>query len=149
MPDDATGAARPKKRATIQEVAKLAGVSHQTVSRYFRRSGGLRPRTVASIERAVAELDYRPNLAARSMRTRKSNRIVVVLPDLTNFIPAPILRGASAAAHEADYLLDVIGLEGGQESRAERVLSLLDSAQADGILSFTPLGRLVRDRAGT
>ena len=78
-----------KKRATIWEVARFAGVSHQTVSRYLRNEGGLRPTTREKIDRAVAELDYKPNLIARSMRTRRSNRIAIVLPELTTFVPLP------------------------------------------------------------
>lgn len=132
----------PKKRATIWEVARLAGVSHQTVSRYLKGNGGMKPATRARVEQAVAELDYRPNLIARSMRTRRSNRIAVVLPELTNFVPIPILRGASAAAHEAGYTTDVVGLEGDESRRAEGALALLDTGQAEGVLSFTPLADL-------
>ncbi|MDO0938140.1 substrate-binding domain-containing protein [Streptomyces sp. DG2A-72] len=128
-----------KKRATIWEVARRAGVSHQTVSRYLRNDGGMRPATRARIERAVAELKYRPNLMARSMRTKRSHRITIVLPELGSFVPIPLLRGASAAAHEAGYMTDVIGLEGGKSRRAQTVMSLLDAQQADGVLSLVPL----------
>ena len=63
--------AASERRPTIVEVAKLAGVSHQTVSRYLRFDGeGLKPTTRASVESAISQLDYRPNLLARSMRTR-------------------------------------------------------------------------------
>jgi LacI family repressor for deo operon, udp, cdd, tsx, nupC, and nupG len=55
-----------RKRATIWDVAHAAGVSHQTVSRYLRNEGGLRPATREKIDRAVKELDYKPNLVARS-----------------------------------------------------------------------------------
>jgi DNA-binding LacI/PurR family transcriptional regulator len=133
----ASGAA--KKRATIWEVARLAGVSHQTVSRYLKNNGGMKPATREKIDRAVAELNYRPNLIARSMRTQRSDRIAIVLPELTTFVPVPMLKGASAAAHEAGYTTDVVGIEGGESRRAEGVLSLLATGQADGVLSFTPL----------
>ncbi|MGW0610689.1 substrate-binding domain-containing protein [Streptomyces sp. NPDC002788] len=133
------GTGPEKKRATIWEVARRAGVSHQTVSRYLKNDGGMRPATRARIERAVAELKYRPNLIARSMRTQRSNRITIVLPELSSFVPIPLLRGASAAAHDAGYLTDVIGLEGGKSRRAQTVMSLLDTRQADGVLSLVPL----------
>lgn len=128
-----------KKRATIWEVARLAGVSHQTVSRFLKDEGGLRPATREKIEKAVAELDYRPNLVARSMRTRRTNRIAIVLPELTSFVPLPVLKGASLAARDAGYSTDVVGLEGDAARRAEGALALLDSQQVDGLLSFTPL----------
>ncbi|PNG24061.1 LacI family DNA-binding transcriptional regulator [Streptomyces cahuitamycinicus] len=137
---------RPKqpsrKRPTILDVAAHAGVSHQTVSRFLRGNGGMKPQTVARIEQAVADLDYRPNLVARSMRTRKSNRVTVVLPAMTTFVPSQILRGASAEAQAAGYLLDIVGLEGDERVRGDRVRSLLDSGQAEGVLTFTPIGDL-------
>ncbi|WP_078916067.1 substrate-binding domain-containing protein [Streptomyces viridochromogenes] len=131
-----------RKRPTIWEVAKRAGVSHQTVSRFLKNDSGMKPATRARIERAVAELDYRPNLMARSMRTQRSHRITIVLPELSGFVPIPLLRGASAAAHEAGYMTDVVGLEGGESRRASSVLSLLETRQADGVLSLVPLGDL-------
>lgn len=132
-----------KKRATIWEVARAAGVSHQTVSRYLKNEGGLKPATREKIDRAVADLDYRPNLIARSMRTRRSNRIAIVLPELTSFVPVPVLKGASQAARQAGYSTDVVGLEGDAVRRAEGALALLDSQQVDGVLSFTPLSDTV------
>ncbi|AMW15668.1 LacI family transcriptional regulator [Streptomyces qaidamensis] len=124
------------------EVAQRAGVSHQTVSRFLKNDSGMKPTTRARIERAVAELDYRPNLMARSMRTQRSHRITIVLPELSGFVPIPLLRGASAAAHEAGYMTDVVGLEGGESRRARSVVSLLETRQADGVLSLVPLGDL-------
>ena len=54
----------PSRPATIYDVARLAGVSHQTVSRVANGSDAIRPRTRERVERAMAELDYHPNLAA-------------------------------------------------------------------------------------
>ncbi|MFF9028713.1 substrate-binding domain-containing protein [Streptomyces iakyrus] len=136
-----------RKRPTIWEVAERAGVSHQTVSRFLKHDSGMKPATRARIERAVTELDYRPNLMARSMRTQRSHRITIVLPELSGFVPIPLLRGASSAAHEAGYTTDVVGLEGGESRRARSVLSLLETRQADGVLSLVPLGDLA-DRQG-
>ena len=86
---EATGAgidANRRKRVTIVEVAEHAGVSHQTVSRYLRFNGGLKVATVEKIEAAIRDLDYRPDLIARSMRTRRTRRIAVVLPELSYFV---------------------------------------------------------------
>lgn len=137
-----------RKRATIWDVAHAAGVSHQTVSRYLRDEGGLRPATREKIDKAVKDLDYKPNLVARSMRTRRTNRIAIVLPELTTFVPIPVLRGASGAARAAGYTTDVVGLEGDETRRAEGTLSLLDSQQVEGVLSFTPLSDRVIEAAG-
>ena len=134
------------KRPTIMEVARLAGVSHQTVSRYLRFDGeGLKPQTLERVRAAIAELDYRPNLIARSMRTRRSGRLAVMIPTVT-FNPARLLAGASAVAHEAGYTVDVMSFEGGAESRSERLLDLAEFGQVEGILSFAPVDPRVLDR---
>jgi LacI family transcriptional regulator len=128
-----------RKRTTIVQVAQRAGVSHQTVSRYLRFNGGLKPGTVEKVEAAIRELDYKPDFIARSMRTRRSNRIAVVLPEVSNALPTPF-RGAAAAAHQAGYQVDVVSLEGDEARRRERVLMLLESERVEGVLSLTPLG---------
>jgi DNA-binding LacI/PurR family transcriptional regulator len=127
----------PQRRATMMEVARLAEVSHQTVSRYYRAKDGLKPATRMRIDAAVRELNYRPNLVARSMRTRQTGRLAVVVPALT-YSPARMLAGASSAAHDAGFSIDVMSLEGGIEARTERIIDLAVSGQVDGIVSFAP-----------
>ncbi|MFC7404741.1 LacI family DNA-binding transcriptional regulator [Georgenia alba] len=130
---------RAGRRATIWEVAKAAGVSHQTVSRYLRHDPKMRSETVTRISRAVEQLDYRPNLTARSMRTRRSGRIAVFLPPVTHPGLARILSGAVDAAHEAGYALEVLSVEGTPDERFERVLQTADSGQVDGVLTLAPI----------
>lgn len=127
-----------RKRPTIRDVAALAGVSHQTVSRYLRHNGGLKPATKASVEAAIHELGYRPNLVARSMRARGTGRLAVLMPAIA-FSPARMLAGAHAEAHEAGYNLDILSPEGGAPGRTQRVLELADSGLVEGVLSFSPL----------
>jgi LacI family repressor for deo operon, udp, cdd, tsx, nupC, and nupG len=129
------------KRATIYQVAERAGVSHQTVSRYLRNNGGLKPATLAKVRAAVAELNYRPNLIARSMRTRRTGRIAVLLPTTADLLlPLRLLSAASATAHAAGYAVDLVGLEGGVEGRAARALELAESGEFEGILALASLG---------
>ena len=140
MHDNATRVPAPRrKRVTIMQVASHAGVSHQTVSRYLRFNGGLKPATIEKVEAAIRELDYKPDLIARSMRTRRTNRIAIVLPEFTYYLPTPF-RGAAAVAHEAGYEVDVVSLEGDEARRRERVLALMESERMEGILSLTPIG---------
>lgn len=128
------------KRPTIYEVAGRAGVSHQTVSRYLRNNGGLKPTTVAKVQAAIEELDYRPNRVARSMRTRRTGRIAILLPTATRLLPLRLLGAASAAAHEAGYTVDLVGSEGGAADRAARGQELADSGEFEGILALGSLG---------
>ena len=133
-----TEARASTRRPTIMDVARLAGVSHQTVSRYLRFQGGLKPATVERVDAAIRELKYRPNLVARSMRTRRSGRVAILIPTVA-FNPARMLAGATAAAHAAGYAVDVLSMEGGAEARTERILELADSGQVEGILSLAPI----------
>lgn len=129
------------RRATIHEVAERAGVSHQTVSRYLRNNGGLKPATVTKVEAAIGELNYRPNLVARSMRTRRTGRIAVLLPSTSDLLlPLRLLSAASALAHEAGYAVDLVGLEGDATERAGRAQELADSGEFEGILALATLG---------
>lgn len=130
--------AESPRRSTIHQVARLAGVSHQTVSRYLRQDGGMKPETRKKIDSAVQALDYRPNLLARSMRTRRTNRLAVVLPSAHNF-PHRLLHAAITTAHGAGYQLEIVSIEGGPKERAERVDELADSGQVEGILSLASL----------
>ncbi|MGW8482072.1 LacI family DNA-binding transcriptional regulator [Microbacterium sp. NPDC055903] len=127
-----------RRRPTIMEVAALAGVSHQTVSRFFRDNASLKTSTRQSVAAAVTELGYRPNPAARSMRTKQTGRLAVVVPTLA-FSPARVLAGASATAHANGFAIDVLSVEGGAEERTARTVELADSGQVDGILSIAPL----------
>jgi LacI family transcriptional regulator len=126
-------------RVTIHEVARRAGVSHQTVSRYFRHNAGLKPETRKKIDLVVQELNYRPNLVARSMRTRRTNRLAIAMPASTYMWPVRLLGAASAAAHAEGFQLEVVSVDGDADVRAERVLELAGSGQVEGILSLTPL----------
>jgi LacI family repressor for deo operon, udp, cdd, tsx, nupC, and nupG len=128
------------KRPTIHQVAHRAGVSHQTVSRYLRNNGGLKPATVAKVQAAIQELDYRPNRLARSMRTRRTGRIAILLPTATRLLPLRLLGAASAAAHDAGYTVDLVGLEGVAEDRAERAEELAHSGEFEGVLALASLG---------
>ncbi|MBT2512336.1 LacI family DNA-binding transcriptional regulator [Arthrobacter sp. ISL-30] len=127
------------KPATMYEVAALAGVSHQTVSRYLKDKGGLKPATLERVEKAMAELKYSPNLAARSLRTRKQYRVVVLVPEASLYFPLRMLNGAAKAAHAAGYRVDVVSLEGTAKERSQKISDLLAGEDLAGLLSFAPL----------
>jgi LacI family transcriptional regulator, repressor for deo operon, udp, cdd, tsx, nupC, and nupG len=129
-----------RKRATIYEVAALAGVSHQTVSRYLRHNGGLKPATVTKVHAAIEELNYRPNLIARSMRTRRTGRIAILLPAATTSLPLRLMSAAASVAHAAGYAIDILGLEGSGTDRVARAQELDDSGEFEGILALATVG---------
>ena len=137
MGQSAVGPGRPKA-PTIYDVADLAGVSHQTVSRYLKDKARLKPATVDRVEKALAELNYTPNLAARSLRSRELYRIVVVVPEASLYFPLRMLSGAAETAHASGFRIDVVAMEGIAEARASRLQGLLAGEDIAGILSFVP-----------
>jgi DNA-binding LacI/PurR family transcriptional regulator len=126
------------KAPTIYDVADLAGVSHQTVSRYLKDKAKLKPATVERVEKALSELNYTPNLAARSLRSRELYRIVVVVPEASLYFPLRMLNGAAETAHAGGFRIDVVAMEGTAETRARRLQGLLSGDDIAGILSFVP-----------
>jgi DNA-binding LacI/PurR family transcriptional regulator len=130
---------QPARAATIYEVARLAGVSHQTVSRYMADRTKLKAATSEKVERAMAELNYTPNLTARSLRTKATYRLLALVPGSTPYFPSRIVSGAAATAQAAGYQLDIVGLEGTGPERTVRLRRILDGGPFAGALSFVPL----------
>lgn len=129
----------PARAATIYEVARLAGVSHQTVSRYMADRSKLKASTSEKVELAMAELDYTPNLAARSLRTKAGYRLLALVPGSSPYFPSRMLNGAAATAQQSGYHLDVIALEGTGPERTKRLRRILDGGPFAGALSFVPI----------
>lgn len=90
-------------RVTIDDVAARAGVSKTTVSHVLSGKRPVRADTRARVERAIRELDYRPDFIARSLRTRQSHMVALVIPDITNpFFPV-LARGFEDAFAQVGY----------------------------------------------
>lgn len=123
------------KAPTIYDVARQAGVSHQTVSRYLRGFEGIRPETRVRVEAALAELDYRPNSAARLLRTQRSNRIGVLADRVDETGPARIMAGATRAARQRGYLLDVVVTDGLDPESIASAVAVVTEHQVAGILA--------------
>ncbi|BAJ33143.1 MULTISPECIES: LacI family DNA-binding transcriptional regulator [Kitasatospora] len=132
---DETGERRPP---TMADVAQVAGVSHQTVSRVLSDHPNVREATRERVLRAIAELGYRPNSAARTLVTRRSRTLGVVAANTTLFGPASILAGLERAARREDYLVASVGLEELTEHALASALERLGSWGVDGAVVMTP-----------
>jgi DNA-binding LacI/PurR family transcriptional regulator len=133
---------RQKRRASMADVARMAGVSSQTVSRYFTGAGYVRQETRERIAIAIDELGYRPNQAARNLRSRRSNSIGVLLVGALNYGAVGVISGLSEAARAAGMMLPIahidLDYEGrGWQSEAQRAIEHFLSAQVDGIIAST------------
>lgn len=94
---------RADRAANIFDVAKLAGVSHQTVSRVINDQPNVRPATRERVERAIAQLNYSPSPAARALVTRRTRTIGLVTPGISDYGPTSIAVQFSFAARAARY----------------------------------------------
>jgi DNA-binding LacI/PurR family transcriptional regulator len=108
--------ATAKKRATIKDVAALAGVSYQTVSRVINHQPGVTTTTRTRVEQAIETLGYRPNLAARSLPRRRSFILGLIIPYTADYLfrdPHLLAQisgiDAEANAHDYNVLLSTAG----------------------------------------
>jgi DNA-binding LacI/PurR family transcriptional regulator len=97
-------------KPVMADVARLAGVSHQTVSRVINGSSSIRPATKARVEQAISELGYRPNTAARALVTRRSGIIGIVGSNSGLYGPSTIQRSVQEAARAAGYFSSLVPL---------------------------------------
>lgn len=98
----------PNRAANIFDVARLAGVSHQTVSRVINDLPNVRPATRARVEQAIAQLRYSPSPAARALVTRRTRTIGLVTPGIPDYGPTSIATHFNFAARAARYSVDTV-----------------------------------------
>jgi len=133
-PTDKSRRQRPRKTAArIKEVARLASVSTATVSRALSNPGQVSPETRARVMAAVAKVGYVPNPAARSLRSRKTDMVLVVLPDLSNIFFSQVLRGIEEELFAAGYGMIVGNLDNTPE-KEDHFAAFASAGQVDGVL---------------
>ena len=132
-----SAASRPSARPVMADVARHAGVSHQTVSRVLNGHPNVSPETRADVLAAIRALGYRPNAAARTLVTGRTNVLGVISFDTTLYGPASMLYGIQRAAHPG-YTVAIASLPGyGRRSLPDAVERLL-SQGVDGIIVIAP-----------
>ena len=118
---------------TIREVAKVAGVSYATVSHVLNNTRFVSQETRDRVMAAIADLDYRPNALARSLRSGKTDTIGLILPDSANPFFAEIGRSIEDAAFELGYNVFLCNTDGNVH-REQLYVDLLSKKQVDGII---------------
>jgi DNA-binding LacI/PurR family transcriptional regulator len=124
-------------RVTSVDVARRAGVSQSTVSLVLggKAAGRISKATVAAVEQAAAELGYRPNAAARTLRTGRSATVGLVVPDVTNPFFGRLLRGAQDEARRHGLTVALVDAAN-DPARGQSGLDALRTAAVDGYLTF-------------
>lgn len=122
--------------ATIKDVAQTAGVSTATVSRVLANNAPIKPETRERVLNAIAQLNYRPNLIARSLRVQKSAKIGLVVSDIRNPFFTAIGRAVEDAAYEQGYSVLMCNTDENPE-KEELYLNLLRDENVAGVI-FSP-----------
>jgi DNA-binding LacI/PurR family transcriptional regulator len=125
-------------RPTSRDVARTAGVSQATVSYALAGSPKIPAATRDRVLAAAAEIGYRPNLAARSMRTRRTGRLAILVPTHGD-APRGLLSAAGAVADAAGCTLEIRTVPSAAPARAAVLDEVLGSGIFEGVLTFLPL----------
>jgi DNA-binding LacI/PurR family transcriptional regulator len=134
-----TERARPPVMA---DVAKLAGVSHQTVSRVLNDHPNVRPQTRRNVLAAISELGYRPNAAARTLVTRRTRTLGVISFDTTLYGPASMLHGIEAAAQHS-WFVSIASLPALDRRSVLGAVDRLLGQGVEGIIVIAPMASAV------
>ncbi|GAB3551603.1 LacI family DNA-binding transcriptional regulator [Arthrobacter tumbae] len=131
-----TDASRSRPAPTLEMVAALAGVSRSTVSRVVNDAPNVDPDIVKSVEKAISTLNYIPNRAARSLASRRTNSVAVVVPESTSKVFADpffatLVESIAQTLVETKYTLNLIV---SSEARPEKTRSYLLGGNVDGAL---------------
>ncbi|OCP20931.1 MULTISPECIES: LacI family DNA-binding transcriptional regulator [unclassified Ensifer] len=129
-----------KKRITLKDIARETGVHVSTVSRALdpveRRS--ITPEVIEKVQGAAERLGYRPNRIAAGLRTNRTMTVGVMIPDITNVIFPPILRGIESVLEPLGYASIIVNTDSEKE-RESRLVDVLRDRGVDGIIHAAAL----------
>ncbi len=136
MPRSPNRAAVAFSSVTIRDVAAKAGVSVATVSRVFNQKGPIREDTIRRVMDVASAMQYVPHAGARSLSTRSTRTIGVLLPDLHGEFFSEVIRGVDVAARQRGYHI----LVSGSHSDAEEMSAMLRAlrGRVDGLIVMSP-----------
>ena len=123
----------------MADVARLAGVSQQTVSRVINQHPIVSPETRRRVEVAIRQLGYRRNTAARALVTKRSRTLGVISVDTTHYGPASTLFGIEEAARSSGYFINFVSLRFIDRTHVRSAVHFLMDANVDGIVVVAPV----------
>ncbi len=139
MSDDGTG-----RRPSIRDVARLAGVSHQTVSRVINNHPSIRPETRDRVQQIMNDLQYRPNRAARALVTSRSQTIGILSSSSTQYGPASSIAAIEAAARARGYWVSTANIEPREPESITQGIAHLMAQSVEGLVVIAPQVRVFR-----
>jgi LacI family transcriptional regulator len=118
---------------TLQDVARHAGVAPITVSRVINHSGYVTETVRERVEKSIAELGYVPNTLARSLRSRRTQTIALVITDITNPFFTTVARGVEDTASDSGYMVIICNTDE-RKQEEQKYMRMLLQRRVDGIL---------------
>lgn len=120
------------KKITIYDVAKSAGVAISTVSRVLNDSPNVSDETKAKVQRAIDELNFRPQVSARKLASKEPQMLAVAVPSFTTPFFNEVLKGVKDEIKKMD--LDIILYNTGSKDPEEAVINFFDRGTADALI---------------
>ena len=122
---------------TIKDIAKIAGVSHTTVSRALHDSSVLAPDTIKRIKKIANEQGYLPSAVARGLKTRQSRALGVIVSSIADPFWGEVLTGIDDTLHAAGYSL-IVAASRRDNQREKEIVRLMGERRVDGIILCSP-----------
>jgi DNA-binding LacI/PurR family transcriptional regulator len=132
----------PVRAPNIRDVARLAGVSYQTVSRVLNDSPSIKESTKQRVLDVITEIGYRPNQAARALVTSKSRTIGVLSSQTNNYGPTTSITAIEHAAREAGYRLSITNISSSDYTSIKAGLDYLLSQSIEALVVIAPQVRV-------
>lgn len=126
---------------SVQKIARLAGVSVATVSRVLNNIESVKPKNREKVLSVINELNYKPNLLARQLRTAKSKMLLVLVSNIANPFCADVVKGIELEAEKNGYHI-LLCNACSDVSRSQSSLSLLSGKMVDGVITMDALSQL-------
>jgi DNA-binding LacI/PurR family transcriptional regulator len=131
------------KQANIYDVARLAKVSHQTVSRVLNNNPSIRPETKTRVLKAMESLGYRPSLAARALASSRSKMLGILSSDTDFTGPAAMVHHMEAAARAQGFFVVTVGIDANDEESVQSGIDHLMKLGIEGLALVTPQLRAI------
>lgn len=131
------------RQPNIYDVARLAKVSHQTVSRVLNNNPSIRPETKTRVLKAMESLGYRPSLAARALASSRSKMLGILSSDTDFTGPAAMVHHMEAAARAQGYFVVTVGIDANDEESVQSGIDHLMKLGIEGLALVTPQLRAV------
>jgi LacI family transcriptional regulator/LacI family repressor for deo operon, udp, cdd, tsx, nupC, and nupG len=122
---------------TIKDIAKLAGVSHTTVSRALHHSTLISTKTTQRIQEIASEIGYHPSVAARSLKTNRSQALGVIVSQIADPFFSEILQGIDDVAQASGYSLFIAAAQH-DRAREHAIIQTMREHRVDGVILCSP-----------